>query len=324
MADNRSIAADAARRYGVPTNVFLAQMGQEAGFQTGLTSRAGARGPAQIMPGTARAWGVRNVNDPHEAYDAAARHMKQYIDKYGIRGALRAYNAGEGGMNKGYAETTDYERRIMAAAGNVTEPPRGRTASRPGANITPATPGTPAMVDKQGAVLGALTGRRRGESLTHAIIGNLQSGQYMTPGTPGTPASVQGGGGAISGEGAPGSVQDMIAEANRIDAAKMPYKWGGGHAKKLIRGRDLTPLDCSGAVSQILGINPRVSGAFVKWGQPGRGKNVTIYANSTHVFMEIDGHFWGTSRSNPAGGAGWIPAGNVNVSGFTARHPAGM
>ena len=66
------------------------------------------------------------------------------------------------------------------------------------------------------------------------------------------------------------------------------------------------PLDCSAAVSKVLGIDPRVSGDFERFGSPGRAPKggVTIYANKGHVLMEIGGRFWGTSKSNPNGGAG--------------------
>jgi len=39
--------------------------------------------------------------------------------------------------------------------------------------------------------------------------------------------------------------------------------------------------------------------------------------------MEINGHFFGTSQTNPGGGAGWIPRGAISpqyLKGFTARH----
>lgn len=113
--------------------------------------------------------------------------------------------------------------------------------------------------------------------------------------------------------------------ADTIDAKRLPYKWGGGHGGK-VDPATATPLDCSGAVSAVIGINPRVSGDFQKWGRPGRapgGRGITIYSNPTHVLMEIDGHFWGTSKSNPGGGAGWIPRSQISpayLAGFTARH----
>jgi hypothetical protein len=71
----------------------------------------------------------------------------------------------------------------------------------------------------------------------------------------------------------------------------------------------------------------RTSGEFEKFGKPGKGKNVTIYANGGHVLLEVDGHLWGTSHSNPDGGPGWIKRSDIPASylkNFVARHPAGM
>lgn len=133
-------------------------------------------------------------------------------------------------------------------------------------------------------------------------------------------------GGGISSEGYGGRLGSIINQANKIDAARVPYLWGGGHQAKQTNGK-VSPLDCSGAVSRVLGVNPMVSGQFAKWGKPGRGKNVTIYANEDHVLMEINGHFWGTSASNPGGGAGWIPSNQISpdyLKKFHARHPPGL
>ena len=122
----------------------------------------------------------------------------------------------------------------------------------------------------------------------------------------------------------PKKLQTMIERASKMDKMRKPYLWGGGHGPT----PDMNgPWDCSGAVSAVLGVNPRVSGQFAAWGKPGRGKHVTIYANAEHVLMEIDGRFFGTSGSNPGGGAGWIPRTAVSksyLSRFTARHPNGL
>jgi hypothetical protein len=122
-------------------------------------------------------------------------------------------------------------------------------------------------------------------------------------------------------------VEALKAEAERIDDAQVPYLWGGGHAAAQPHGSPVTPLDCSGAVSRVLGIDPLVSGQLESWGAPGPGRRVTIYSNERHVLMEIDGRFWGTSASNPGGGPGWIPRRLISASylaGFTMRHPPGL
>ena len=123
MAPNyRQVAVEAAQRYGIDPRIFTAQIQQESGFRTGLSSSAGAQGIAQIMPGTARAWGV-NPNDPVAALDAAARNMAKYVRNYnGNYGfALAAYNAGEGAVKQyngipPYRETQHYVKTILGAA----------------------------------------------------------------------------------------------------------------------------------------------------------------------------------------------------------------
>jgi hypothetical protein len=103
-----------AKKYGLDPNVFVAQMGQEAHGQD-LTSPAGAQGPAQIMPATAKAWGVGNVHDINQAYDAAAKHMAAYVKQFGsYKDALVAYNAGPGAVGHGLpAETQGYIQTIL-------------------------------------------------------------------------------------------------------------------------------------------------------------------------------------------------------------------
>lgn len=132
------------------------------------------------------------------------------------------------------------------------------------------------------------------------------------------------------GQGAPAAsqqIQAFVSRANQIDAKSLPYEWGGGHQAKVNLGT-VKGLDCSGAVSAVLGINPRVASQFKTWGSAGDGgkSGITIYAKDTHVLMKINGHFWGTSATNPGGGAGWIPQSAIGadyLKGFTARHLGG-
>ena len=103
----------------------------------------------------------------------------------------------------------------------------------------------------------------------------------------------------------------------------MPYQWGGGH------GAAPAPIgahvDCSGYVSQILGVTPRTSGGFMSFGKAGAGKEVTIYANQEHVFVQIGDRFFSTSHSNPGGGPGEVPRPGADyMARFVKRHPAGL
>jgi hypothetical protein len=142
MADWRTLARRAAQKHGIDQpDIFVRQMGAEAAGRD-VRSPAGALGPAQIMPATARAWGVRNPHNIIEAYDAAAKHMAGYIRQFGsYEKALRAYNAGPGNVerSKSFAETNNYVRRILGG-GSGGSAPRLLTTKRtvPGALIAGA------------------------------------------------------------------------------------------------------------------------------------------------------------------------------------------
>jgi 3D (Asp-Asp-Asp) domain-containing protein len=119
-----------------------------------------------------------------------------------------------------------------------------------------------------------------------------------------------------------GGIAGMVSAANKLDAAQFPYVWGGGHSGS---PAPFGPMDCSGAVSYVLQhggvkIPTMVSGALAGAGFPGPGK-VTVFANAGHTFMRIGNRYFGTSGSNPGGGAGWFPApGAGYLSGFAQRH----
>jgi len=134
-------------------------------------------------------------------------------------------------------------------------------------------------------------------------------------------------GGAPDLRGAPQAVKDIASGADAI--AGLPYVWGGGHGNW-----DANGYDCSGAVSFALHaaglLNaPLTSGDLASWGEAGPGRWITIYANPTHVIMEIGGQFYGTSgfgHPETGGGPGWFsvtPSADY-LAGFTARHPAGL
>jgi soluble lytic murein transglycosylase-like protein len=114
-----SMASAAARKYGIPEDLFKKLVQQESNWNPRARSHAGAIGLAQLMPFTAKLLGV-NPHDPKQNLEGGARYLKQQYRKFGSwRLALAAYNAGPGAVKKyggipPYRETQNYVRKIMS------------------------------------------------------------------------------------------------------------------------------------------------------------------------------------------------------------------
>lgn len=106
-----------ARKHGIPEDLFLRLVQQESGWNPAARSNKGARGLAQLMPGTAAKLGV-NPNDPLQNLEGGARYLRQQYNTFGNwQLALAAYNAGPGAVQKyrgipPYRETKNYVRII--------------------------------------------------------------------------------------------------------------------------------------------------------------------------------------------------------------------
>jgi soluble lytic murein transglycosylase-like protein len=113
-----AIARDAARRHGIPEDIFLRLVQQESGWNPGAVSHKGAIGLAQLMPGTARVLGV-DPTDPIQNLEGGARYLREQFNTFrDWRLALAAYNAGPGAVQQydgipPYRETQNYVRAIM-------------------------------------------------------------------------------------------------------------------------------------------------------------------------------------------------------------------
>ena len=87
-------AKAAARRHGVPEELFLRLVRQESGWNPRAVSHKGAIGLAQLMPGTARDLRV-DPHDPRQNLEGGARYLMEQYRRFGSwRLALAAYNAG--------------------------------------------------------------------------------------------------------------------------------------------------------------------------------------------------------------------------------------
>ena len=120
-----SVIARAARRWSVSAAVLSAQLYAESNFNPFAVSGAGARGIAQFMPGTARAYGLGDPFDAAAAIDAQAHLMRDLLRRFGsVPLALAAYNAGPSRVERcgcvpAIPETQAYVARILGLLGGA-------------------------------------------------------------------------------------------------------------------------------------------------------------------------------------------------------------
>jgi soluble lytic murein transglycosylase-like protein len=96
----------------------------ESGFNPKAVSNKGARGLMQLLPSTAKQYGVTNLHDPYQNLKAGAAHLRDLLDEFdgNVTLALAAYNAGSGAVRRyggvpAYAETQNYVKKIEGKLG---------------------------------------------------------------------------------------------------------------------------------------------------------------------------------------------------------------
>jgi soluble lytic murein transglycosylase-like protein len=111
-----------AASHDVDLRLVHAVVEQESNYQARARSKKGARGLMQLMPETARQYGVRNSYDPQSNLEAGVRHLKDLMSRLDLPIALAAYNAGEGTVRRygglpPFPETQSYVRNILRRLG---------------------------------------------------------------------------------------------------------------------------------------------------------------------------------------------------------------
>jgi len=92
----------AAKRHGVPVELICRVILQESGGNPRALSPAGAQGLMQLMPATAKRFGVTNSFDPIQNIEGGTRYLRFLLDRFKgkLDLVLAGYNAGEGNVQK--------------------------------------------------------------------------------------------------------------------------------------------------------------------------------------------------------------------------------
>jgi hypothetical protein len=105
--------------YGVDPRLVRAVVQVESGYRSRARSRKGAVGLMQVLPATGRQYGARKLLDPKTNLETGIRHLKSLLDRFELKLALAAYNAGENAVKRfggipPYRETRSYVSKILS------------------------------------------------------------------------------------------------------------------------------------------------------------------------------------------------------------------
>ncbi|MEP9389921.1 lytic transglycosylase domain-containing protein [Mesorhizobium sp. KR9-304] len=132
----RELVIDAARRHNVDQDLAVAVASAESDFDRNRNSPKGARGPMQLMPGTAARFGVSDPCEPTGNIDAGIRYLGLLLAEFkNPMLAIAAYNAGEdriyeyGGIPP-FPETVSYVAKVVSHQLGLPMPRRDRARGR--------------------------------------------------------------------------------------------------------------------------------------------------------------------------------------------------
>jgi len=125
LAENKkkytSIIAKAAAKYQVDEKLLHAVIQTESAYNAKAISSAGAVGLMQLMPATAKRYGVSNRKSALQNVEGGTRYIKYLLKMFNsnIKLVLASYNAGEGAVKKyhnsipPYPETQNYVKKVL-------------------------------------------------------------------------------------------------------------------------------------------------------------------------------------------------------------------
>jgi soluble lytic murein transglycosylase-like protein len=155
----RAIVEEKSRQHGLDPLLVHSVIRAESNYNPYAISPKGAEGLMQLIPSTARQYGVRNAFDPEQNIEGGIRYLKYLQSLFtDDRLVLAAYNAGEGAVAKygwipPYAETQDYVYKVgryygLARREQTQRPP----PILPAVKSTPPPPVLQEFVDGEGRI----------------------------------------------------------------------------------------------------------------------------------------------------------------------------
>jgi soluble lytic murein transglycosylase-like protein len=135
------VVAEAADRHQVDAKLLHAVIQAESSYNTTAISSVGAVGLMQLMPATARRFGVTDRRDPVQNIDGGTRYLKYLMQLFDadLKLVVAAYNAGENAVIKNnntippYLETRNYVKKVLSSKAYMKSSGNGsvsRTFSR--------------------------------------------------------------------------------------------------------------------------------------------------------------------------------------------------
>jgi Transglycosylase SLT domain len=324
-ASDKAIITEAANRYGIRPDILYGLYGTETSFGKNVsTSSAGAVGPFQFEPATAKGMGV-NPYDFKSAAFGAARYLAQYKSR-GIGGMLSAYNAGPaGGYQSGYVDTTLRNAKSYGSAPGVQIAPTAPQS--PSRGLSPAPAAETPSFDRAGfqkaqraSLVGKLIASEGGAASNPLIASGLATtkaplaSEYTTSSVPGVGHGVPGVGvkretpTAVSSSGKLGGFLPANAELSvqRVDQ--------GQDIRTNPGGAIVAPGD-----GEVIAVKSDPSGfgpdyPVVKFSS-GPMAGTSWYLGHTHSALKAGEHFKaGETLSHTGRGPG--PVGNATVPGW--------
>ena len=151
VTDLTSILQQASATHGVDPALVHSVVAVESGFNPLAVSPKGAQGLMQLMPGTARRFGVTDSFDVRQNIEAGVKYLRLLQDKFkDDRLALAAYNAGEGAVMRyggipPYRETEKYVEKVGRRLDSARRaaPAAKPAAASPDKAATATAPSTP-------------------------------------------------------------------------------------------------------------------------------------------------------------------------------------